>query len=504
MPKEILVNARPYETRIAVLENGKLAELYIERDKRSIVGNIYKGKVKRVLPGMQSAFVDIGLEKDAFLYVEDVIANLEKMLEIWSDPDSADSGGKKKVGKGRGRKKAEIGKLLKKGENILVQVAKERIGTKGARITSHISLPGKYVVLMPTVDRIGISKKITSQDERKRLRDLLLKFREPQFGYIVRTAAEGCGIRALRQDLNYLHGLWSGIAREADSKAKVGLIHAELDLLHRVLRDVFSNKFARIVIDVEEPYMAAVDFLHLHQKSLANRVRLYTGRRPVFEEYGVEDALKEAVSRRVRLKSGGSIVIHHTEALVAIDVNTGRFVGSKSLEDTALKTNLEAARAIVQQMRLRELGGIIVIDFIDMEKRQNRKALIDFFNKELKKDKAERTVLNINEFGMVLLTRKRVRGSLERLTTSSCPYCDGHGAVKTPETIACEILRELERIGEEGVKGELRVALHPDVFEFLAEGMETHLRWVKSSYGMEVSFRANKKFHHEQFDILEL
>lgn len=502
MPKEIVVNSRPYETRIAVMEGGKATQLYIERDNKTLVGNVYKGKVTRVLPGMQSAFVDIGQDKDAFLYVEDVIANMEKMLELWDDNKNGEP---VKPKRGRAQKKTDIHTLLKKGENILVQVAKDRIGTKGARVTSHVTIPGKYLVLMPTVNRIGVSKKITSPDERKRLRDMLNTMRDPQLGFIIRTAADGITKRALKQDLDYLQGLWGEITAEADKKSrKVGEIYSELDLLRRVLRDEFSSKFNKCVIDDEETYLKAVDFLHRHQKSLASRVKLFTGNIPVFDEYNIEETMEEAVSRKVMLKSGGSIVIHQTEALVSIDVNTGRFVGSKSLEDTALKTNIEAAKAIVQQLRLRELGGIVVIDFIDMDKKPNRKALIEAFNKELENDKAERTVLPLNDFGLVILTRKRVRSSLEKTVTRSCPYCEGFGNVKTDESIACEVLRELERIALEGVRGELRVTMHPDVAEYLTKKMEKHVIWVKEHYGLEVSFISNQGFHHEQFDIIEI
>lgn len=505
MSKELIVNARPYETRIAVMENGKPSKIFVERENRTIVGNIYKGKVTRVLPGMQSAFIDIGQDKDAFLYVEDVISNLEKMLEIWDDSKPNEKTPKRKAMKGRGRKKSEINDLLKKGESILVQVAKDRIGTKGARVTSHITIPGKYLVMMPTVNRIGVSKKITTQEERRRLRDMLNEMRDPQIGFIVRTAAEGISKRDLRQDLKYLQGLWDEITNEADKKeAKVGEIHGELDLLRRILRDTFSADFTHCVVDDEEAYLRAVDFLHKNQKTLASRVKLSKANVPVFDEFKVEEALEEAIQRKVMLKSGGSIVIHQTEALVSIDVNTGRFVGSKSLEDTALKTNIEAAEAIVQQLRIREMGGIIVIDFIDMEKKSNRKALIEAFNKSLEQDSAERTVLPINDFGLIILTRKRVRGSLEKTLTRGCHYCDSKGYLKTDRTIACEILRELERIAMEGVKGELRVALHPDICAFLTTEMESHLQWTREHFGLELSLVADTKFHHEQFSIIEL
>lgn len=500
MPREIIVNARPYEIRIAILENGKPAELHMERGDRNILGNVYKGKVVKVLPGMQSAFVDIGTEKDAFLYVEDVIANLEKMLELWSDADI----GKAKGRRGRVRKRKPIKDLLREGEHILVQVAKERIGNKGARVTSHISLAAKYLVLMPTVNRIGISRKITSPEERRKLRDIILEMRDPQLGYIIRTAAQGCSKQDLKRDISYLHDLWAAITDGADRSDDVGLLHSEPNLLQRVLRDVFSNRFAAIIIDDEEAYRAALDFVQRNQNRLINRVKLYSGKQPIFEEYGIDEVLENTLRGKVRLRSGGSIIIHQTEALVAIDVNTGRFVGSKNLEDTALKVNKEAARAIVTQLRLRDLGGIIVIDFIDMDKKANRTALFDYFNKQLGSDAAERTVLNVNEFGMVVMTRKRVRRSLERQLTMSCPYCEGRGSVKTAETVACEVMRELEKIATEGVKDCLRVATHPEVTEHLGKVMAESLEYMSNEGGFEISLVADENFHREQFDIVEV
>jgi ribonuclease G len=500
MAKEIIVNARPYETRVAIMETGKPAELFLERGDRNIVGNIYKGKVVKVLPGMQSAFVNIGLDKDAFLYVEDVIANLEKMLELWSEADITKGKGKRV----KTRKHKPIRELLREGEHILVQVAKERIGGKGARVTSHVSLAGKYMVLMPTVNRIGISRKITSPEERKRLRDFLLEYRDPQLGYIIRTAAQNSSKKDIVREIGYLHDMWAAITDAADRTKEVGLLYSEPGLLQRILRDVFSSDFSGIIIDDEEAYMAAVDFIERNQKRLVNRVRLYSGKQPIFEEYGIDEVIDNSLRGKVALSSGGHIVIHQTEALVAIDVNTGRFVGSKDLEDTALKVNKEAARAIVTQLRLRDLGGIIVIDFIDMEKKANRTALMQYFHKELEKDGAERTVLDLNEFGLVIITRKRVRRSLERQLALSCPYCGGRGLVKSPETVACEVMRELEKIASEGVRAGLRVITHPEVTEHLGKVMGGALEVLTREGGFEISLVADDGFHHEQYDIVEI
>lgn len=502
MSKEIVVSSRPFETRVAILENGKLVEIHSERENKTLVGNIYRGKVVRVLPGMQSAFVDIGLDKDAFLYVEDAIANMSKMLEMWDDDDN--NGNKAKKIAMKAKHTSEIKKLIKKGENILVQVAKDRIGTKGARITSHITLPGKYLVCMPTVPRIGVSKKITSQDERRRLRDMVRELREPGIGYIIRTAANKISKRALKQDLDYLQNQWKEITEKAESGGKKpGLIHAEFDLLLRVLRDSFNTEYKQCVIDEEESYVRAVDFLHKNQKILAKRVKLHTADNDIFEEFKIGEAIDSAIERKVMLKSGGSIVIHPTEALISIDVNTGKFVGSKNLEDTALKTNLEAAKAIVQQIKLREIGGIIVIDFIDMERSENRKILIDAFNEALKEDKAEKTVLPLNDFGLVILTRKRVRPSLERMLTKPCPYCGGSSVVKSDETIAIEVLRELEQIGIEGATGDLTVTVNEKICECLEEKHKTSLQWIREKYALVFDIKGDARYHAEQFDIVE-
>ena len=501
MPKEIIVNIRPYETRIALLENGKTTDFHSERAKANIVGNIYKGKVVKVLQGMQSAFVDIGLGKDAFLYVEDVISNLEKQLEMWSD--NGEEKGKAKGKVRRGRKRSPIRDLLKKGEFILVQVAKDRIGAKGARVTSHVTLPGRYLVLMPSVNRIGISRKITSPEERARLRDVVVKTRDPNLGYIIRTAADHAAKKEIEREIEYLQDLWGAITAAAESTKGVGLIHAELSLLHRVLRDVFDKKIAKVVIDDEDAYAAAIDFVNRNQRELANRIKLYTGKKAIFDEFGIEQALDSAMQRKVMLRSGGSIFIQQTEALVAIDVNTGRFVGTKSLEDTALKTNIEAAKEIVNQIRLRDLGGIIVIDFIDMEKKANRNTLYERFNKELQKDRAERTVLNVNDFGLIILTRKRTKPSLERIATRPCHYCGGTAVIKSPESVACEIMRDLEDIAEEGVSGNLRIVAHTEVVEHLSSEMAEHIEAMGRAYGFQINVRADEHFHHEQFDIFE-
>jgi ribonuclease G len=499
MQKKIVVNTRPFETRVAILEDSRLAELYLERGNSTMVGNVYKGKVMRVLPGMQSAFIDIGQDKDAFLYVEDVISNLGDMMDMLDDKTPS------KPARGKTKGDTAIKDMLKRGESIMVQVAKDRIGTKGARVTSHVSLPGKYLVLMPTVNRVGISKKIEAVEERKRLRDLFNEIREPQMGYIVRTAAEGVPKADLQRDLKYLQGLWKDITKAASkAEPKVGEIYSELDLLGRILRDTFTADFDELIVDDQEEYVKCIDFLHKHQRALVKNVKLFTEEQPIFEKFGIEPSVAEAVSQKVILRSGGSIVIHPTEALVSIDVNSGKFVGSKNLEDTAFRTNIEAADAIVDQLRLREMGGIIVIDFIDMEKKPNRKALLEAFNEALLKDKAEHTVLPINDFGLVILTRKRVRQSLEKSMSTNCPYCEGTGHLKSNPTIIAEVFRELENLAHEGVSKELRLTLHPEVNKYLLSEMSKHLEWVCKHNGIVVHTASDGAFHMEQYLIAEI
>ncbi|HMC20757.1 MAG TPA: Rne/Rng family ribonuclease, partial [Thermoanaerobaculia bacterium] len=418
MSREIVINATKHESRIAVLDEGQIVELWVERSRqRTVVGNIYKGRVTKVLPGMQSAFVDLGLERDAFLYVSDVAEEFEAF-----DSESEDL----TLDEVPARPEASISDLLREGQEIVVQVSKDTIAGKGARITSHITLPGRFLVYMPTVNHVGVSRRIENEEERLRLKQILEGIRpQGSGGFIVRTAGEQHNEEDFRADMKYLIDLWDQIRRRAEKASAPSLIHHDLDLVLRTIRDVLSPEFKSVWVDSVEQYQRIVEFLDQIQPALVSRVRLYRRDEPIFDEFGIEPEIAKALNSKVWLKSGGYIVINQTEALVAIDVNTGKYVGKKNLEETVFRTNLEAAKEIVRQIRLRDLGGIIVLDFIDMEDLGNRAALFEAFENEIKKDRSKTKILQISEFGLVEMTRKRVRQSLERSLTQPCPYCAG-------------------------------------------------------------------------------
>jgi len=497
MTKEIVVNSSFMEDRIAILEDAHLTEIFIERKRHSsILGNIYKGKVTAVLPGMQSAFVDIGIGKDAFLYVKDVFEDTEEYEQIWGEDWE---GNRNSLSKSHSM---AIDELLREGQELLAKVSKEPIGNKGARITSHISLPGKYLVFMPTFNHLGISRRIKSEEERKRLRELLAKLRRPHAGYIVRTAAEGKGKREFRSDIKYLSSLWKEIKRRGEKTHAPALIHRDLDLLLRVMRDIFSEEFATVWVDSEENYRRCLHFVKRLQPPLVERIKLYTRQKSIFEEFGIEEEIEKALHNKVWLKSGGYIVINQTEALVAIDVNTGRYVGKRDLEETVLKTNLEAVKEIVVQLRLRDLGGIIVIDFIDMEKKTNRKKVLDALKKDLKKDRSQTDFLAMSEFGLVELTRKHQKQSLEETLCQPCHYCQGLGRIKSIPTICYEIYREITKSSLHLSGRELIIRVHPEVTTALL-GEENHLvQELQKELKLRISVKSDPNLHYQQFDFL--
>ncbi|MGZ5473905.1 MAG: Rne/Rng family ribonuclease, partial [Thermoanaerobaculia bacterium] len=417
MSREIVINATRHESRIAVLDEGQVVELWVERTRhRTIVGNIYKGRVTKVLPGMQSAFVDLGLERDAFLYVSDVIEDLEEYESETPDELHLDDVPQPH------RNETSIADLLREGQEIVVQVSKDTIAGKGARITSHITLPGRFLVYMPTVNHVGVSRRIEDEDERTRLKEMLERIRpQGHGGFIVRTAGEARSDEEFLGDLRYLTELWEQIRRRAEKSSAPTAIHHDLDLVLRTIRDVLSAEFKSVWVDSIEQYQRIVEFLDQIQPQLVSRVRLFRREEPIFDEFGIEPEIAKALKSKVWLKSGGYIVINQTEALVAIDVNTGKYVGKKNLEETVFRTNLEAAKEIVRQIRLRDLGGIIVLDFIDMEEAANRQKLFEALENEIKKDRSKTKILQISEFGLIEMTRKRVRQSLERSLTQACP-----------------------------------------------------------------------------------
>src|SRR5256885_383173 len=421
MTKEMIVSSNGHETMVAILEDDLVAELFVERERqRGTVGNVYKGRVSKVLPGMQSSFIDIGLERDGFLYVADVVDTIDEFDKLSSDDEEEGGGNGGGAPRGRperdrqDRPQQKIEELLKEGQEIVVQVVKEPLGTKGARLTSHVTMPGRFLVFMPTVDHIGVSRKIESREERGRLRGIVREFRESHGftgGVIIRTAAAGRPKEDIVSDLDAFHKIWTEIRQKTESSRAPAVVYQEQSLVGKLLRDLLTDEFQAIRIDNELEYRRGLDFIERNMPNLASRAKLYTKPYPIFEEYGVQAEIDNALKSKVWLKSGGSIVINQTEALVAIDVNTGRYVGKKSsgrLEDTIVKTNLEAAKEIVRQLRLRDLGGIVVCDFIDMEEKKNRQKVFHTVEQELRKDRSPSKALQVSDFGLVLITRKRV------------------------------------------------------------------------------------------------
>ena len=541
MTKEMIVSSSAHETRVAILEDDQVAEIFIERERqRGVVGNLYKGRVSKVLPGMQSAFIDLGLERDGFLYVTDVIPSSEELDRLETDEDDplsppADNGvaatasqpptsapqarrGGSSGASGRRDRDSDrekgpepkIEELLKEGEEIIVQVNKEPLGTKGARLTSHATMPGRFLVFMPTVDHVGVSRKIDSREERNRLRGIVREFREQhEFtgGVIIRTAAAGRPKDDIVSDLSYFHQVWTEIRQKSESSRAPVVVYREQSLVAKLLRDLLTEEFSAIRIDNEGEHRRVCELVERIMPPLAPKVKRYEKEFPIFEEYGVQAEIDRALHSKVWLKSGGSIVINQTEALVAIDVNTGRYVGKKTagrLEDTILKTNMEAGKEIIRQIRLRDLGGIIVLDFIDMEEKKNRQKVFQLVEHELWKDRAPSKVLQVSDFGLVIITRKRVKQSLERVLTEPCPYCAGAAVIKSSSTICYEILSEVKKISGYLYGQSLVLRVNPDIARVLRNEERAVFKDLKQSLEREIAVRSDAQLHHEQFDLMAI
>jgi len=482
MNNEILVNITPQETRIAILEQGVTQELHIERASgRGIVGNIYNGRVSRVLPGMQSAFVDIGLDRAAFLHVAD----------IWDSNQDGDT-------------TKPIEKLLYEGNSILVQVIKDAIGTKGARLSTQISLAGRLLVYLPQDSRIGISQRIEDDSERELLREKLQQVLplEEKGGYIIRTMAETADESDLRADLEYLHKLWHDIQNKSMIIAAPILLYQDLDLSHRVLRDFVNEDTARIFVDSRENYQKLVSFSQSYMTCISERITLYTGGRPLFDLYGVEEEIEKSLAKRVNLKSGGYLIIDQTEALTTMDVNTGGFIGVRNFDDTIFKTNLEAAQVIARQLRLRNLGGIIIIDFIDMDSEEHKNAVLTEFNKALLKDRTRITVSGFSTLGLVEMTRKRTRESLAHILCESCPTCQGRGEIRTAQTICYEILRELLRESRQFEANEFRILASQQVIDLFLDEESQSLAQLGDFIAKPISLQVEESYTQEQYDVI--
>jgi ribonuclease G len=500
MKQEIFINSTPQESRIAIIEDGSLADFFIERkEERGIAGNVYKGKVARVLPGMQAAFVDIGMEKAAFLHASDFFSVPED-LQIAASGDEVEVDPPPKPSTHHRRLPLE--KQISRGEEILVQVAKDPLGTKGARVTSHVSLPGRYMVFMPSTKHVGISRRIESDEERKRLKEIAHSLLTDEGGFILRTASEGRSKREIQRDLRFLGKLWKRIQTKAETVAAPSLIHQDLDLIARTIRDFFTNDTEQVVIDYGKDHRRIVDFVRHFMPRLKSNIVLYADKEPLFDHYAIEEKITKALDRRVWLRSGGYIIIERTEALTAVDVNTGRFVGKRNQEDTIVRTNLEAAQEVVRQLRLRNAGGIIIIDFIDMEKEGNRKKVYEALKEALKKDKARTNILKISELGLVEMTRQRTRESLENQLLTACPYCEGRGRIKSPVTIAYDVLRAIKKQQANLENGKnIIVRLHPDVANFLYDEKNNSLDNLEREINHKIIIKVSEALRHEQYEI---
>ncbi len=487
MTTEMLINVTPREVRAAVVENGLLEELMIERASRlGLIGNLYKGRVCRVLPGMQAAFVDIGLERTAFLHASDTVRS--------SPPDDGEGPGPP----------AGITELLHEGEEVLVQVLKAPLGTKGARLTMRITIPSRFLVLLPASSGIGVSSRIEEEEERLRLKEAVEQVMpaDSEYGYIVRTAAESAGIDALRADMIFLHKLWDRIRGKYAESAGGEQVHGDLPLAVRVIRDVASTGVDSIKVDSEMTYIQMKEFAETFIPELAPIIYHYTGRQPILDLYGVEDEIQKALDRKVELKSGGYIIIDQTEAMTTIDVNTGAYVGRRNLEETIFRTNLEATITIARQLRLRNIGGIIIIDFIDMDLESHRNQVLEALESELDGDHARNQITRVSPLGLVEMTRKRTRDSLEHLMCETCPTCNGRGYIKAAETICYEIFREILRQSRQFKVNEMVLLAHPDVIEMLLDEEAASLAELEEFTGRPTRLQAEALYLREQFDIV--
>ncbi|HYR80248.1 MAG TPA: Rne/Rng family ribonuclease [Candidatus Dormibacteraeota bacterium] len=543
MKREIAINASALEVRVALLEDNQLAEFYLERNRQvGLAGNIYKGKVTRVLPGMQAAFVDIGLEKAGFLHVSDFqdgISAMSNVAEVIGEEDvetepvgdgefadaemqpvdeageaasNGDGSPPQQRGRRRGRGRRQqpqrsrlpIEQQLRRGQEIIVQIAKEPMGTKGARLTSSISLPGRHLVFTPTSNHIGVSRRIASAEERARLRADVSELRPAQGGFIVRTACEGVSRREIQRDVAFLTKLWASILRKNESMPPASILYSDLDVALRIVRDMFSSDVDRLWCDDPTTYGRIVQFVQNYMPRLRARVMLHDGSEPLFDRFSIEPQIERALDRKVWLKSGGYLVFDQAEALTAIDVNTGRFVGKRNQDDTVLKTNLEAVEEVVNQLRLRNIGGIIIVDFIDMGREGDRKKVSDALALALKRDKARTSALKISELGLVQMTRKRTRESLEKLLTDNCPRCEGRRVVKSVPTLAAEVLRGIQREAIRKSAGEmLIVKLNPEVARYLYDHGAKDLETLEQRLSTKIVLRSNDGIEAGAFELAQ-
>jgi ribonuclease G len=487
MSVELLLNVTPSETRVAMIEGGILQEIHIEREaKRGIVGNIYKGKVSRVLPGMQAAFVDIGLDKAAFLHASDIVPHTECVAETEQQQFQV----------------RDISELVRQGQDLVVQVVKDPLGTKGARLTTDITLPSRYLVFMPGAEHVGVSQRIESEEERERLKKIVSQFCDELGGFIIRTAAEGAEEKELSQDAAFLKRLWSKVMERRAKYKTRRILYGELGLSQRILRDFVGTELNKILIDSRLEYDNLQEFTSEYVPELCEKLVLYEGEKPIFDMYDTENEIQRSLERKVELKSGGYLIIDQTEAMTTIDINTGGFVGRRNLEDTIFNTNVEATQAIARQLRLRNLGGIIIIDFIDMISEEHRQRVLNSLEAALSKDRVKTNINGFTQLGLVEMTRKRTRESIEHILCSVCPTCEGRGHVKTVETVCFEILREITRVNRAYDVDKFVVYASPAVAESL-QGDESHaLAELEIFIGKQVRIQAEPLYVQEQFDVV--
>lgn len=481
---QIIIDVGLQENRVAVLENDELVELYIEKDdNKRIVGNIYKGRVVNVLPGMQAAFVDIGLEKNAFLYVKDAIP--KEMLS------------NKKIN----LKDISIRDVIKSGQEIIVQVIKEPFGSKGARVTTHITIPGRHIVLMPYTDYIGVSRRISDEAERNRLRDIVESIKPANMGLILRTASEGLEIEDFKDDIKFLLKVLHKIDSERNLGFAPRVMYKDLDLIHRTVRDMFTKNIQKLIINRRDEYKSIVELVEMISPQLKPRIEYFDSSHDIFGYFGIEQAINRALDRKVWLKSGGYVVIDETEALTSIDVNTGKYVGSINLEDTVLRTNIEAAKEIAKQLRLRNIGGIIIIDFIDMNNEYNEQEVLKILEDELKKDRTKSTVLGMTQLGLVEMTRKKVRSRLTTKMLMECPYCNGTGKVYSESSILSLIDKEIRRIKLHTSAEAVIIEVNTHTEEYLKGNNQYFIKKIEEEYGITLFIKASQSIHNNEIKV---
>ena len=522
MSAELLVNVTPRETRVALIESGVLQEIFIERaNRRGLVGNIYKGRVCRVLPGMQAAFVDVGLDRAAFLHASDIADADARQVHDAPAAGGGESSPARRAPVSMLRNGTAITDLVRDGQEVLVQVIKDPLGTKGARLTTHVSIPSCYLVYMPGGGTIGVSQRIEDEDERKRLREMVRESARraaagddpatgngsgedwtPEDGYIVRTAAEGCPDAIVAADMTFLRKLWASVNAHATAVNGPGIVHEDLTLVIRTLRELSATNIERVRIDSHETLERVLDFTGRFLPEMSHRIELYTGEGPIFELYAVEDEIQKALHRRVQLKSGGHIVIDQTEAMTTIDVNTGGFVGHRNFEETIFKTNLEAAQTIARQLRLRNLGGIIIIDFIDMGNETHKRQVLRALEKALARDQTRTHISNVSPLGLVEMTRKRTRESLEHVLCDPCPTCSARGSIKSADSVCYEIFREIMREARQFDTERLLVVASPEVIDQLVDEESSAFAELEAFIGKPITLQVESLYSREQYDVV--